>query len=76
MPEFNISATFPGEALVVKILDLITKQQEILLIAPPEYRNAYFERLGKMEDFWFKLVEPLGDLIVRAIKKAEENPKK
>lgn len=72
----TIGAQFPGEALLIKILDLISTQQQIVLTAPEKYRDAYFERLGKMEDFWYKFFEPLGNLIINGIEAAEkEKPK-
>lgn len=73
--KLTLAATLPGESLLIKILDLISTQQQIVLTAPEKYRDAYFERLGKMEDFWYRFFEPLGNLILKGIEAREKDQK-
>lgn len=57
----NISL-IPGEAVfafLTELMKVIQKAQDAFMNAPDEYRERFYQRLNRWEDFWDKVASPL-----------------
>jgi len=55
--------------LAVQLLKVIEQAQISLNTAPEAYREQYFARLQKWEQFWDRVFGPVGDAILASLPK-------
>jgi hypothetical protein len=60
MPDLNLNASLPGEALVIAI---INARMEWLKMLPEPLRNRVLEREVENMDFWHSLLAPLRAMV-------------